>query len=128
MFFIKRLINTRVKRNDVSPDQLDELNYRFKLNNFKKVSFKGVMTLLLVFGLLVPSFVFSYSGTDPLAAVLKPQMQALFGAGSRVAYCIYITEIVFGGVVYAKTKNLLTLLGMAIFLLSTHAMFIYIGS
>jgi hypothetical protein len=66
--------------------------------------------------------------SDPLESSLKPQIQALFGAGSTVAYGIYIGEIVMGSVAYVKTKNLMLLLGVPILMLFTHTMFTYISS
>lgn len=128
MFFIKRLPNTQVKNNDVVFEQTDEMDAWMKCNAVKRFIFKGMMTLFFIFGLLVSNFAFADQGLDPLAAAIKPQVQALFGAGSTVAYCIYIAEIIFGSVVYVKTKNLLTLLGVPILVLFTHAMFTYIGS
>jgi type IV conjugative transfer system pilin TraA len=66
--------------------------------------------------------------TDPLASSLKPEIQALFGSDSTVAYGIYIAEIVMGSVAYVKTKNLMLLLGVPILMLFTHTMFTYISS
>jgi len=68
------------------------------------------------------------STVDPLAASVKPQITALFGAGSTVAYCIYIAEVVLGAAGYIKTKNLMLLAGVPILVLFTSAMFKYISS
>ena len=78
-------------------------------------------------GLLFCHVCYADSGTDPLAATVKPQVAALFGSGSTIAYCIYIAEIVLGSVAYIKTKNILLLLGVPILMLFTHTMFTYIG-
>ena len=78
-------------------------------------------------GLLFCHACYAASGTDPLAATVKPQVAALFGSGSTIAYCIYIAEIVLGSVAYIKTKNILLLLGVPILMLFTHTMFTYIG-
>ena len=102
-----------------------EGNKRDTLNRF---AMKIIAYGLLFYGLFLCRICCADPATDPLAASVKPQVQALFGAGSTVAYCIYIAEIVLGSVVYVKTKNLLTLLGVPILMLFTRAMFTYIGS
>lgn len=68
------------------------------------------------------------SAVDPLAESIKPQIQALFGAGSTVAYAIYIAEIVLGSVAYIKTKNILLFAGVPLLMLFTSGMFNYIGA
>lgn len=65
--------------------------------------------------------------TDPLATAVKPEVMALFGPSSTVAYCIYLAEIVVGAAGYIKTKNLMLLVGLPILVLFTHTMFSYIG-
>lgn len=97
-------------------------------NTRSSVGTKVVSFLCFLYGILLCTASFADPASDPLAASVKPQVQALFGAGSTVAYCIYIAEIVLGSVVYVKTKNLLTLLGVPILMLFTRAMFTYIGS
>lgn len=89
---------------------------------------KIVFYLLFLYRVFVCNLCFADPAADPLATSVKPQIQALFGTGSTVAYAIYIAEIILGSVVYVKTKNLLTLLGVPILVLFTHAMFTYIGS
>ncbi len=69
-----------------------------------------------------------FAADDPLSDVLRPQVEGMFGAGSTVAYCIYIAEVILGTVVYVKSKNLLSLLGVPIIVVTTHAMFKYIGT
>lgn len=85
----------------------------------------SLLVLVFSFGF---SLCFAADATDPLATVLKPQIQALFGPGSTVAYGIYVAELVLGGIAYVKSKNLLILLGVPIVVLFTNAMFSYIGS
>ncbi len=97
---------------------------KVKRNNI----FMRVLSCLSFFyGVFVCNLCLADPATDPLASAVKPQIQALFGTGSTVAYAIYIAEIILGSVVYVKTKNLLTLLGVPILVLFTHAMFTYIG-
>ncbi len=84
--------------------------------------------LVFLYGVFCCQICFADSATDPLATSVKPQVQALFGTGSTVAYCIYIAEIILGSVVYIKSKNLLTLVGVPVLVLFTHAMFSYISS
>jgi len=88
---------------------------------------KIVSLLFTLYGMLLCSHCFASTSTDPLAVSVKPQVAALFGSGSTVAYCIYIAEIVLGSVAYVRSKNLLLLLGVPILMLFTHAMFTYIG-
>ena len=83
--------------------------------------------VLLAAGFILPALC-QASSSDPLANSVKPEVAALFGAGSTIAYCIYLAEIVLGSVAYVKTKNLLLLLGVPILMLFTHTMFTYIGS
>lgn len=102
-------------------------NVRVKMKKF----LRNHGTLLLasayvVFGMMLCGL--TNAETDPLEASLKPQMQALFGSGSTVAYAIYIAEIVMGSVAYVKTKNLMVLLGVPILILFTHTMFTYIST
>jgi type IV conjugative transfer system pilin TraA len=80
------------------------------------------MTAILFLMLSTAAF-----AVDPLAASLKPEITDLFGAGSTIAYCIYVGEIVVGSVAYIKSKNLMLLLGVPILMLFTHAMFSYVS-
>ena len=65
---------------------------------------------------------------DPLSQVVKTQVRDLFGPGSTVAYCIYIAEIILGSVIYIKTRNLLTLIGVPVIVAFTTAMFKFIAT
>ena len=87
---------------------------------------KIIINIGFILGIML--FNICLADTDPLESSLKPQIQALFGAGSTVAYGIYIAEIVMGSVAYVKTKNLMLLLGVPILMLFTHTMFTYISS
>lgn len=68
------------------------------------------------------------AGADPLADSLKPQIAAMFGAGSTVSYAIYTAEMIAGAVGYIKSKNPLILVGVPILVMFTHGMFTYISS
>ena len=97
------------------------------MKNFAKKNSKALIVCLCsLLGVMLCSM--CLADTDPLETSLKPQIQALFGAGSTVAYAIYIGEIVMGGVAYVKTKNLMLLLGVPILVLFTHTMFTYISN
>ncbi len=65
--------------------------------------------------------------TDPLKAIIEPEVSAMFGPKSTVAYYIYVGEIVLGAITYAKNKNPLILLGVPILVLFTSGMFTYIA-
>lgn len=98
-----------------------------------KKSFLSLMTLrgfflrLMGVGLLLLGVAYATDASDPLAETIKPQVKAMFGSGSTMAYCIYIAEVVLGSIGYIKTKNLLLLLGVPILVLFTGAMFSYIS-
>lgn len=96
-------------------------------NKFNHLKRKTFSCAFLLYGMLLCNICFADSTPDPLSA-LRPQVAALFGSGSAVAYCIYIAEIVLGSVAYIKTKNIMLLLGVPILMLFTHVMFKYIGS
>jgi len=91
------------------------------MNFLKKNKKRMIGSIGLILGMVLCNL--CLADTDPLESSLKPQIQALFGAGSTVAYGIYISEIVMGGVAYVKTKNLMLLLGVPILVLFTHTMF-----
>jgi len=99
--------------------------------NMRKICIRAkrkiVSYYFILYGVLLCNICFANTSTDPLATSIKPQVAALFGSGSTVAYCIYIAEIVLGSVAYVRSKNLLLLLGVPILMLFTHAMFTYIG-
>ena len=82
----------------------------------------------LIFGLLFSCSAFCDPAADPLAAIIKPQITALFGPGSTVSYCIYVGEIVLGAIGYAKSKNPLLLVGVPILVIFTAGMFSYIAT
>lgn len=81
---------------------------------------------VIIFGIFFSISGFCDTSVDPLAATVKPELQALFGPTSTVSYCIYLAEIVVGAVAYVKTKNLLVLIGVPILVIFTGAMFGYI--
>ncbi len=95
--------------------------------NLKCITRKVVSRLFLLVGVILCGVCFADPATDPLAAAIKPQVAALFGAGSTVAYCIYIAEVILGSAAYIKTKNIMLFLGVPLLILFTHSMFKYIG-
>ncbi len=88
---------------------------------------KIVSSLFVLLGVALCGVCFADPATDPLATAIKPQVAALFGAGSTVAYCIYIAEVILGSAAYIKTKNIMLFLGVPLLILFTHSMFKYIG-
>ena len=91
------------------------------LKHYFKIS--SILTLLIF-----SCSAFCDPASDPLAAIIKPQVAALFGPGSTVSYCIYVGEIVLGAIGYAKSKNPLLLIGVPILVIFTAGMFSYIGA
>ncbi len=87
----------------------------------------GCKYITLILGIIFANVAFCDTPTDPLAAIIKPQITALFGPGSTVSYCIYVGEIVLGAIGYAKSKNPLLLVGVPILVIFTAGMFQYIG-
>lgn len=82
----------------------------------------------LLYGILISNIAFATSYTDPLAESVKPQVEALFGPHSTVAYCVYTAEIIFGSIACIKTKNPMVLVTLPIIVLFTNSMFSYISS
>ena len=93
------------------------------LRHFKK---NAVSYITLFVGLALVTT--GYCADDPLAKTMKPEVAALFGSGSTISYCIYIAEIVLGGISYVRSKNLLILLGVPILMIFTHTMFSLIST
>lgn len=93
---------------------------------------KNTSQLYLKFGMLVFGFIFSCSAfcdtaTDPLATVIRPQVTALFGPHSTVAYFIYLAELGLGAIGFAKTKNPVLFLGVPLLVLITSGLFTYVS-
>jgi type IV conjugative transfer system pilin TraA len=97
-------------------------------NKFNKFLSKYTKYLFVLCAITLCSVCLADPATDPLAATVKPEITGLLGDGSTVMYCIYIAEIVLGGVAYIKTKNLMIFLGVPFLMLFTHAMLTYIAS
>lgn len=93
--------------------------------NYHQVTKKLATIFLFLYGTLLCHRAFA---ADPLSSVVKSQVQDLFGPGSTVAYCIYIAEIILGSVIYIKTRNLLTLIGVPVVVAFTTAMFKFIAT
>ena len=97
-----------------------------KIGNHFSVS--GWKYASLILGVIFANAAFCDPATDPLAAIIKPQITALFGPASTVSYCIYVGEIVLGAIGYAKSKNPLLLIGVPILVIFTAGMFSYIAT
>lgn len=93
-------------------------------NHFSTHSFQY---LAFAIGLVFANVAFCDPASDPLASTVLPQVQALFSPTSTVAYCIYVAEVLLASIAYVKTKSPLTLLGIPILMIFTHAMFTYIA-
>lgn len=100
------------------------MNFKKAINRFKNIISSRFCCLSFIF---LSCSVFADT-SDPLAAIIKPQVIALFGPGSTISICIYIGEIVLGAIGYAKTKNPLLFLGVPLLVLFTSGMFQYISS
>lgn len=94
-----------------------------------KINLARAKTVLsTIGGLALCNMALADVGADPLAASVKPQIQAMFSAGSTIAYCIYIAEVIVGSTIYIKTKNPLTFIGVPLVVGFTVAAFNYIGA
>ncbi len=92
-----------------------------------KMFSRTISYLTFAYGVFVCNLCLAGEAKDPLYDSVRPQVEALFGPGSTVAYCIYVAEIILGSVLYIKNKNPLTLVGVPIIVIFTSAMFKYIG-